>query len=99
MLHLTCVCRRVFPKIGVPQNGRFLVENPIKMDDLGGTTIFGNIQMLIVQKIMVFFSSTREANIFLYQSTLKDDSPFPQLRYVSSEDGNNSSLFFLAPFG
>ena len=25
----------VFPKIGVPQNGCFIVENPIKMDDLG----------------------------------------------------------------
>ena len=25
----------VFPKIGVPQNGWFIVENPIKMDDLG----------------------------------------------------------------
>ena len=25
----------VFPKIGVPQNGRFIMENPIKMDDLG----------------------------------------------------------------
>ena len=24
----------VFPKIGVPQNGRFIMENPIKMDDL-----------------------------------------------------------------
>ena len=26
---------RVFPKIGVPKNGWFIVENPIKMDDLG----------------------------------------------------------------
>ena len=26
---------RVFPKIGVPQNGWFIKENPIKMDDLG----------------------------------------------------------------
>ena len=26
---------RVFPKIVVPQNGWFLMENPIKMDDLG----------------------------------------------------------------
>ena len=25
----------VFPKIGVPQNGWFTMENPIKMDDLG----------------------------------------------------------------
>ena len=25
----------IFPRIGVPQNGWFIVENPIKMDDLG----------------------------------------------------------------
>ena len=36
-------CIWVFPKIGVPQNRWFIMENPIKMDDLGGKpTIFGN---------------------------------------------------------
>ena len=32
----------VFPKIGVPQNGWFIMEIPIKMEDLGGTIILGN---------------------------------------------------------
>ena len=36
-LHLVVKCKHiwVFPKIGVPQNGWFIMEIPIKMDDLG----------------------------------------------------------------
>ena len=30
----------VFPKIGVPQNGWFVMKNPIKMDDLGVFPLF-----------------------------------------------------------
>ena len=32
----------VFPKIGIPQNGWFIVENPTKMGWFGGTPIFRN---------------------------------------------------------
>ena len=34
-IHYVCSIYGRFQKLGVPQNGWFIVEKPIKMDDLG----------------------------------------------------------------
>jgi hypothetical protein len=34
-----------FLEWGLPQNGLFIMEDPIKMDDLGVTPILGNLHM------------------------------------------------------
>ena len=46
---------RVFPKIGVPENGWFIVENPIKMEDDLGAHLFLEIPL---QNPSIFYLST-----------------------------------------
>ena len=42
---------RVFPKIVVPQNAWFIMENPIKMDDLGVPITFGNTHCKVPESL------------------------------------------------
>ena len=94
------IMRWVFPKIGVPQNGWFIIENLIQMDDLGGTPIFGNTQMFCSHSLNVCESSylREEALVFLPLATTqrarhrsKEDQPWQK---KNGQDLPSCSTFF-----
>ena len=49
--------------MGVPKNGRFIMEIPIKMDDLGGTPISGNLHLYVY---IYMYAYTYEQNHVLH---------------------------------
>ena len=64
----------IFPKIGVPQNGWFIMENPIKIHDLVGPPLFLETPISFIQKKIVGLCDVSLFYSELYLSILKFSS-------------------------
>ena len=54
----------VFPKIGLPQNGWFIMENPFEMDDLG-VPLFLDTSINVKCKTQIVFSIGDNTPLFV----------------------------------
>ena len=82
----------VFPKIGVPQNGWFLLENPIKMDDLGENPLFSETSIVSILRRV---SQTSRASVKFFESFRLTSLGWDVRRirwdeWLELEDGNRS---------
>ena len=89
-IEVTQVLTWVFPTIGVPQNGWFILENPIKMDDLGGP-IFGNTHISNDHSRHTMNQLQTGPNCFAVRPTTKH-APLSQPKAVRYTDSTAASL-------
>ena len=58
------------PKIGVPQNGWLIVENPIKLDDLGVPLFLETTIWVVPKKVEKFFEEGKGVTVLELNDSL-----------------------------